>query len=95
MSLSNDELQLLQGLAGQVEGLRTELAAWQQRALSLEKSNAQLSQQINALNASNKALSEWQTQVTKVVNDLSSSRNVYDKQLTDLCKQLTERLSSL
>lgn len=95
MSLSKDELQLLQDLAASVQTLRGELTGWQQRALALENQNAQLSQQVKELNASNASMANWQQQVTNVVNELARSRNEYDKRLTEFCDQLTKRLDAL
>lgn len=95
MSLSKDELQLLQDLAASVQTLRGELTGWQQRALALENQNAQLSQQVKELNASNASMANWQQQVTNVVNELARSRNDYDRRLTEFCEQLTKRLDAL
>lgn len=95
MSLSKDELQLLQDLAASVQTLRGELTGWQQRALALENQNAQLSQQVKELNASNASMANWQQQVTNVVNELARSRNEYDRRLTEFCEQLTKRLDAL
>lgn len=95
MSLSKDELQLLQDLAASVQTLRGELTGWQQRALALENQNAQLSRQVKELNDSNASMANWQQQVTNVVNELARSRNEYDRRLTEFCEQLTKRLDAL
>lgn len=95
MSLSKDELQLLQDLAASVQTLRGELTGWQQRALALENQNAQLSRQVKELNDSNASMANWQQQVTNVVNELARSRNDYDRRLTEFCEQLTKRLDAL
>lgn len=95
MSLTADELKLLQDLAANVQTLRSEVHGWQQRAYTLEQQNAQLSQQIEALNKSNAGLGAWQTQVANAINGLVESRQDYDKQLTDLCGQLAAQLKRL
>lgn len=95
MSLTAAELKLLQDLAANVQTLRGELTGWQQRALKLEDQNAQLSQQIEALNRSNAGLGAWQKQVADAINGLVASRQDYDKQLTDLCGQLAAQLKKL
>lgn len=92
MSLTNEELKILQNLTVSVQTLRGEVSGWQQRAARLEQQNVLLSQQIEALNKNNAGLGDWQKQVADAINGLVASRQDYDKQLTDLCGQLAAQL---
>lgn len=92
MSLTKDELSLLEGLANQVAGLRQEIGAYEQAVSALNEQNAQLSGQINSLNAENKRLSDWVAQTYQKVEAYHKEGQASELRLTTLIQQLADAL---
>lgn len=95
MSLTREELQLLEGLASQVATLRQEIGSYEKAVRGLNEQNAQLSGQITSLNAENKRLSEWAATVSKQVAAYHQEGQASEQRLTDLFTRFANGLKSL
>lgn len=92
MSLSKEEVQLLENVAAQVVSLRQEIGAWEKRVTTLDEQNGQLSQQITSLNAENKRLSDWVAHVSQQVVTYYNEGVQSEERLTGLIQQLAAAL---
>lgn len=92
MSLTREELSLLENLAQQVASLRQEIGSYEKAVSSLNQQNAQLSNQIISLNAENKRLSNWVAQVSQQVGQYYNEGVQSEERLTGLIQQLAAAL---
>lgn len=92
MSLTQDELSLLQNLSNQVANLRQEIGGYEKAVNALGQQNVQLSKQISGLNSENKRLSDWIAQVSQQVTGYYKAGQDSEQRLTALCQQLADEL---